>query len=118
MEEVMDYRAMFDRDYIGSWDLPEGGKDVVVTISKVIAGELTGPGGRKAKKPVLYFEGKEKGMALNKTNGKTIAALYGPKVEEWTGKRIAIYATETSFGGETVPCIRVRPKTPEVPQAP
>ncbi len=35
-----DYRGMFDRDYIGSWDLPG---DVIVTISEVKAGEVTGP---------------------------------------------------------------------------
>jgi hypothetical protein len=49
---------MFDRDYIAACDL--GGKDVSVKIVKVVAGDLTGAGGRKAKKPIIYFEGKEK----------------------------------------------------------
>jgi hypothetical protein len=106
----VDYRSMFDRDYIGSWDL--GGKDVTVTISKVIAGELTAQGGRKSKKPIVYFEGKEKGLVLNKTNSKVIAGLYGNDTRQWVGKRIVIYPTTTTMGSDTVDCIRVKNRQP------
>ena len=108
---MTDYRAMYDSDYLGHWDL--NGKDVTVTISKVEAGTLTGQGGRKARKPLVYFEGKEKAMALNKTNGKAIAAMYGSDTASWIGKRITIYPTQTQFGPETVDCIRVRPAVPK-----
>jgi hypothetical protein len=103
---------MFDRDYLGHWDLPPG-RDVTVTIARVEAGTLTSQGNRKTKKPILYFEGKEKGMAINKTNGKAIAAIYGAKTEKWIGQPIAIYATTTQFGSEVVECIRVRPTAPK-----
>jgi hypothetical protein len=106
----VDYRSMFDRDYIGAWDL--AGKDVTIAIARVEGKELTAAGGRKTKKPVVYFEGKEKGFALNKTNGKTIAGMYGNDTAAWIGKKITIYATTTSMGGETVDCIRVRNKEP------
>lgn len=106
-----DYRSMYDRDYLAAFDL--GGKDVTVTISRVEGKELTGQGGRKAKKPVIWFEGKDKGMALNKTNGKTIAAMYSNDTTAWVGKRITLYPTTTSMGGETVDCLRIRPKVPE-----
>jgi hypothetical protein len=106
----VDYRAMFDRDYIGSWDL--GGKDVTVTISKVSAGELTAQGGRKSKKPIVWFAGKEKGLVLNKTNAKAIAGMYGADTRQWVGKLITVYPTTTSMGSETVDCIRVRPRVP------
>lgn len=105
----MDYRKMFDSEYIGAWDLP---RDVTVTIASVKAGQLTGQQGRKAKKPILRFERTEKGMAANKTNCKIIAAMYGTNTREWVGKRITLYATTTEFGGETVECIRVRPQVP------
>jgi uncharacterized protein (DUF697 family) len=101
---------MTDRDYIFAFDL--NGKDVIVTIAKVVAGELASAGGRKAKKPIVYFEGKEKGFALNATNAKTIAALYGNYVEKWIGESITIYPTVTQMGGETVECIRVRTAIP------
>ena len=108
---MSDYRSMFDRDYIGAWDL--SGKDVVVTIASVAAGELTGTGGKKAKKPIVKFEGKEKGFALNKTNGKIIAGMFGPDTTKWVGKRITIFPTMTSFGSEQMECIRVRPVEPK-----
>lgn len=105
-----DYRSMFDRDYLGHWDL--AGRDVTVTIRDVKAGKLTAQGGRTSKKPVIYFEGKEKGLACNKSNGKTIAGMYGANTDDWIGKRITLFPTTTTFGSEVVDCIRVRPKIP------
>lgn len=107
-----DYRAFYDKDFIGAWDIQ--GKDMVITITRCKAGELTAPGGKKSKKPVVYFQGSEKGFALNATNGKTIAALYGNYVEEWAGKKIALYKSMTrnpQDGGE-IECLRVRPQIP------
>jgi hypothetical protein len=101
---------MFDRDYIGEWDLLE--KDVTVMIARVEAATLTAQGGRKSKKPVVWFEGREKGFVLNKTNAKTIAGLYGTDTARWVGRAITIYPTRTSMGGEEVDCIRVRPVVP------
>lgn len=106
------YRAMYDADYWGAWDLENGEK--VVTIKRVIGGELTGPGGKKSKKPVIYVEGSEKGIPLNKTNGKTIANMYGNYVTEWVGKAITLYKSSTrnpQDGGE-IDCIRIRPEVP------
>lgn len=100
---------MFDREYIGAWDLPH---DVTVTISRVVAGELVGEGGRKAKKPIVYFEGKDKGFAANKTNCKIIAAMYGTDTRKWVGRAITLYPTTTEMGGKTHDCIRVRPQIP------
>lgn len=106
-----DYRSMFDRDYLGVWDLQ--GRDVTVRIARVVAGTLTAPGGRKSKKPVVYFEKTEKGLALNKTNAKTIAGMYGNDTSAWIGKRITLYPTMTDFGGQPVEAVRVRPTVPQ-----
>lgn len=110
---------MMDKSYLYAFDLQ--GKDVTLTIEKVTAGELTALGGRKSKKPLCYFaEGKDKRpLALNATNCKTIAALYGNDVAEWIGKRITIYPTTTTMGAESgVECIRVRPQVPTGKAAP
>jgi hypothetical protein len=104
------WKSMTDREYIFAFDL--NGQDVTVTIKKVVAGELTSSGGKKTKKPVVYFEGKTKGLALNATNAKTIANLYGNYVEDWAGKRVTLFPTTTQMGGETVEAIRVRPSIP------
>jgi hypothetical protein len=104
-----DYRAMFDRDYIGAWDLPG---DVVVTISAVEAGTIKGDKGRTSRKPIIRFKGKEKALLGNKTNCKIIARLYGTDTDKWIGKDITLFPTTTEMGGETVDCIRVRPQAP------
>lgn len=107
-----DYRSLYDKDFIGAWDLKD--RDVTVAITRVIAGSLTSVGGRKSKKPVIYMKGTEKGFAVNSTNGKTIAAMYGTYVEEWIGKRITLYKsmTRSPQGDGEVECIRVRPAIP------
>lgn len=113
-----DFRSMYDREYIGSFDLPLGAGDLTLTIDKCTGGELTAIGGRKSKKPIVHFkETGVKPLICNKTNGKTIAALYGNFVEAWKGKRITLYraTTRNPDGGEDVECIRVRPKAPTGP---
>jgi hypothetical protein len=110
---MTDYRTLYSKDYVAAYDL--GGKDVTVTITKVIAGDLTDNKGKKTKKPLVYFEGAEKALVLNATNGKTIAGMYGNICEDWIGKRITMFPTTTDVGGETKECIRVRPKIPATP---
>jgi hypothetical protein len=105
-----DYRTLYDRDYIGAWDLPQG-RDVVKIIARVEAKKLRNRTSANTK-PVIFFKGAQKGFALNKTNGKAISGMYGPKTEGWIGKPIALYATTTTFGSDTVECIRVRPTVP------
>ena len=109
-----DYRTMYDRDYIGHFDLP-GGKDLTLTIKRVVGGELTAMGGRKSKKPIVHF--KEEGikpLICNKTNSKTVAAMYSNMTEQWAGKRITLFVSTTRNpdGSGEVECIRVRPKVP------
>ena len=111
----MDVRAMFQKDYLYSFHLD--GRDCTVTIKKVAQGAV--PGRDKAtgketktKKPLVYFEGKEKPLALNITNVKTIGGMYGFKAADWVGKRITLFPTTCEAFGKTEDCIRVRPKIP------
>ena len=107
------WKSMMDRDYLFAFDLQ--GRDCTVTIAKVTGGEIKGTGGKKSKKPLCYFrESKDnRPLGLNATNCKTIAAMYGNDTKDWIGKRITIYPTTTTFGPDTVDCIRVRPRVPD-----
>jgi hypothetical protein len=108
------WKSMFDdKEFLFAFDL--GGREVTVTIDKCTAGQIVGEQGRKSKKPMLSFVGKQKKLALNKTNGKIIAAMYGNETSAWSGKSIIIYPTTTTFGSETVECIRVKPVVPPAP---
>ena len=42
----------------------------------------------------MYFEGKPKGLVLNKTNANTISDAYGDETEHWEGKEIVLYEAE------------------------
>lgn len=108
-----DYRSLYGKEWLGAWDLQD--KDVTVRIVSCAGGELTSAGGRKSKKPVLTIHGTEKKLALNATNGKTIAAMYGKHIEEWSGKRITLYksTTRSPDGSGDVECIRIRPTIPK-----
>lgn len=111
----MDYRKMYDdKEHMYAYDL-DGlpNRERTLEIASVSRGELTGEQGRKTKKPMVAFVGEPKKLALNKTNGKTIAKLYGTDTEQWTGELVTVFATTTEFGGETVACIRVKPQRPD-----
>lgn len=108
--QMPDFRTMFDKDYLYAFML--NGREVTVEIAKVQGGQIKGDGGKSSKKPICHFKGKDKPLALNVTNCKTIAAMYGNNTDQWIGKRITIYPTTTDFGGKTVDCIRVRQGIP------
>ena len=112
MPTKTDYRTMFDRNYLGHLDL--AGREVTLTIAKVVGGELTAEGGRKSRKPIVHFGNGVKPLIVNKTNAKTIASLYGTFVQDWAGKRITLFTsmTRNPDGGGQVECVRIRPKLP------
>jgi hypothetical protein len=112
-EDRTHFRAMLDpSQYLCAHDI-DGKGDVTVTIEKVERHEVTGEGGKKAKKPLLSFTGAAKKYAAGATVCKAIAGMYGPIVQDWVGKRVTLFVTTTrSAAGETVPCIRVRPTVP------
>jgi hypothetical protein len=79
-----------DRAYLGFADIP---KDVTVTVERVERHELYDFKTKTEKdKPVLFFRGKERGLALNATNRKTMIDLFGnaPKAG-WVGQTIVIH---------------------------
>lgn len=104
----MDYRKMFDPPkYLAAFVLE--GKDITVTIDKVVAETIEGEAGRKDKRPVVYFKGASLPLVLNKTNGKTLQKLYGADTDKWSGKGVTLYATTCKNKGDIVDCIRMKP---------
>lgn len=64
------------------------------------------------QKPVVYFQGKEKGLVLNKTNANNIAAAYGDDMDDWQGKSVVLFSAWVDFQGKSVEAIRVRMPKP------
>jgi hypothetical protein len=97
---------LFPSKWLTAADLDE--KDMTVTVRSVQI-ETMQDG---VDKPVLYFEETDKGLVCNKTNGKTIAALYGNDTDDWISQRISLYPTTVDFQGKQTEAIRVRPRAP------
>ncbi len=100
----MKLNDLFPSNYLRASDL-DG--DTVVTIKSIIIEEF-----QEGDKAVLHFGGSLKPWPLNKTNGKTIAGMYGEEIDDWRDKRITLYPTEIDFRGETKETIRVRKDPP------
>jgi hypothetical protein len=115
-----DYRAYFDSSVLRVWHLE--GKERTFRIAEVrrLTAEIgaAGSGKREVKRQPLLRLTTVKGepislpLALNKTNAKTIAQLYGNNPGKWAGKLITLYPTTTEVGGRTEDCIRVRNQVP------
>src|SRR3990167_10381571 len=79
------------------------GRRVTVTVDRVETEQVG-----EDTKPVVYFQGKEKGLVLNKTNANMIAKVAGDdEMNNWAGVRIVLYGTKTDFQGKRVDAIRV-----------
>ncbi len=109
-----DYRAYFDSSVYRVWHL--NGKERTYRITKVtrLDSEFRG---EMRKQPLLRLEDSKGNavslpLALNKTNAKTVAGLYGNRPASWVGKLITIYPTTTDVGGRTEDCIRIRNEDP------
>lgn len=110
----MNINSAFPSSYLKASDLNDSA--VVVTIREVKVEQV---GRDKDAKLVAYFQGKEKGLVLNKTNARKIAEITGSQdTDDWAGSQIMIYPTETEFAGDTVECIRVKPPTQKRKPAP
>ena len=91
----------FPSKYLKADDLM--GREVRVTIARVEREKMGDD-----FKPVVYFNGKEKGVVLNKTNAFTIANAYGDETADWFGNDVILFSVMTEYGGKTAPAIRVR----------
>lgn len=104
------WRSLVESKYLSHFELQ--GRDVTVAVKSVRMSEVIGSGGKKSKKALLTFEGKEKGMVAGVTVLSAIAGIYGDDYDGWVGKRITLYPTTTEASGKVVGTIRVRPTAP------
>ena len=59
-------------------------------------------------KPVVHFRGTDKGLVLNKTNANTIAGMFGPETEAWSGQVVTLFVAQAEFQGKQTLAIRVK----------
>lgn len=93
---------LYPSKYLKASDLE--GRTVNVVMDRI---EIEEVGQKKERRPILYFQHKDKGLVLNKTNAKKISSLYGGNYDDWSGREIALFSMMVEFSGEQVPAIRV-----------
>ena len=112
-----DFRKFMDKNYLGSWDVPDG-EDLVLTIDHCEQNDVQNERGTE-KKLVLHFkESGYKPMILNTVNSEAISEAYGSKrVESWEGKAISIHTEKVKAFGSMKDALRIRPYKPKVVEA-
>jgi hypothetical protein len=75
---------------------------------KGVTEEMVGQGADQSQKLVVWFTNSKKGLALNRTNNRTIRGAYGDDTAGWTGKLIVVFPTQADFRGRLVGALRVR----------
>ena len=93
---------MFPSKYLSADDLQ--GKPVKAKIANLEQDQMRDG----TTKFILSFEGRKKGLVLNKTNGKALAAAFGRDSAGWIGKEIELFDVPVDFQGKIVQGIRLR----------
>ncbi len=100
---------VFPGKYLRADDL--AGREPIVTIKK-IENENLGDD----LKPVLYFEGKDKGLVMNKTNWNAIVDITGHEdSDDWVGSKVKLVMRKVDFQGKRVPAIRIEEPSASAP---
>lgn len=100
-----DYRKMFRSQWFTAAELD--GKEMPVTIREVTVEKVKNQSGEE-ECPTVHFAEHPKPLVLNKTNAKAIAARHGTDTADWVGKSVTLRESVTTFGGEEVPCVRIK----------
>lgn len=100
IENPVDWDELYPGRFIKAGDFK--GKKPTMTIKRVIVEELVGDKGPQMK-GVIFFEETDKHLALNKTNGLCLRAMFGREIPKWKGHRVTLFAAP--YEGEL--CIRV-----------
>lgn len=100
LPKPVDWDELYPGRFIKAGDLK--GKNVTLKIASVSIEELIGDKGPKIK-GIITFDKTDKALALNRTNGICLKAMFGKKVQEWVGHRVTLFPSQ--WNGED--CIRV-----------
>jgi hypothetical protein len=102
--------SAFDQSkYLSAADLTQEKKLRIKSVTV----EAVRQGSAQEQKPVLWFTSLQKGLVLNKTNNRTLRSAFGDDMEQWAGKVIVLFPTQTDFGGKIVGALRVRIPPPK-----
>tara|TARA_Y100000034_G_C6733069_1_gene324883 strand:+ start:138 stop:542 length:405 start_codon:yes stop_codon:yes gene_type:complete len=102
----MNINDAFPSKYLKADDF--GDAEQAMTISNVVMEDI----GSNEVKPILYFQGHDKGVVLNKTNSTNLARAFGDETNAWIGQSVILFIVWVDYQGKSVRGIRLRSQTP------
>lgn len=84
------------------------GREHTVVLDGYEVVEFKRDDGSPDPKVAWSLRSRQKRFVANKTNTRTIAAVYGDDLDDWIGKEVVLYPTKVDFAGKQVDAIRVR----------
>lgn len=112
------WKKLANPNYLGAYSI-EDGKDLILTVRKVVQETVIGTDGKKEDCIVCYWQENQKPMILNVTNCKAIQKLLNtPYIEQWAGHRLQIGVEKVKAFGDVVDALRIRKKLPAAAEAP
>ena len=105
-DKDMKLNQMYPSTLLKSQDVTDAGGEMPVTIKSIELNEFDAESGKETK-PVITFADDHK-MVCNKTNGTTLAEMFGDETDLWIGKEITLIVEQVDFGGKKVPAIRIK----------
>ena len=91
-----DFDDLYGSKYLSAADLK--GQPRRVKIGKTDVADFNEKNGGTKRKYILFFEGEDKAMVLNKTNAQKLAQAYGKERTGWVGQFVELYSEPTSYG--------------------
>ena len=96
---------VFKGSYLKADDLQN--RRVRVVIDDVTMEDI-GHDDKKERRAVAHFAGKDKGLALNKTNWNILEEVCGSMdSDDWRGFGVTLYVAKVDYQGKRVPAVRV-----------
>jgi hypothetical protein len=89
-----DFDRMYGSKYLGA---PDVGNGLRLRIGKVETADLREKDGNTKRRIVVWFEGQDKGLVINKTNAIKLADAYGKNSAAWLNQVVELY-TEDRIG--------------------
>ncbi len=91
-------------------------KPVTLTINKVHVETMPDEKSNGEKdRGIISFKETPMQMALNRTNGECLKAMFGKKVQSWVGRKVTLVPEVAKFGKDDVDAIRIK-GSPELTQ--
>lgn len=107
----MDFDKLFPGRFLKAGQF--AGKDVTLTLTKVVLEQLEGGAKGVETKAIVSFSERPLQLVLNKTNALALKAMFGRETDAWVGKRVTLYPENIEFEGNDL-AIRVR-GSPDLP---